>query len=148
MANSRHYAIVQYVAALLIAGTPVAGGRVYEGLDYAMPPDAASQVHVLLDGIDDPDASLMYPNAPIDWTDHFIVVIKARRSGIDPAEKVADAVWTDVYARVLADRTFGGLLELFTPGGVAPDRDQADTDVALLTWRFTVLHRTTDNSIA
>ncbi len=147
MANTKQQAIVDAVEAALLAGTPVAGGRVYEGRDRAMPTGVASQV-LVWKGFSEPTAGEIM-GAPVDWLTEVKVLIKARRSGSDSAEKVADALWSDIYNRVMADSTLAGLVWDLTPGPLQePERDEADTDVVLLEWAITCRHRTTLTSIA
>jgi hypothetical protein len=58
---------------------------------------------------------------------------------------VADAVWVDAWAIVMADQSLGGLVQAIDLAPVLRDRDEADTDVHCITWQFTVMHRTTNN---
>jgi hypothetical protein len=60
---------------------------------------------------------------------------------------VADAVWCDVYARVMANQSLGGLAMCVTPGAMTVETDEAETSLAQITWRFAVLHRTDRNVI-
>ncbi len=147
MANTKHQAIVDAAEAALLAGTPLVGGRVYEGRDRTMPVGVDSQI-LVWKGASLPTAGEIM-GAPVDWTTDVRFLIKARRSGSNSAEKVADGIWTDVYARVMADSTLAALVWDLQPGPLEePQRDEADTDVVLLEWHFTCRHRTTLTSIA
>lgn len=146
MATSKHLAIRAAVAALFAEATPLAGGRIFQNREYTLPSGIASQVHVNRVQAD-PNGEIL-TGAPIDWQTELEVVIKARKSGGTEAEDVADEIWTDAYARLMADQSLGGLVGQLTQGRVTFDQDEADTDVAAITWRFTVTHRTTNNAIS
>jgi len=146
MSKSKHQAIVTAIAALFIVAPALANGRVFEGRSYALPIGSASQIQVFIED-STPEAEII-TGAPVDWTTQITVLIKARRSASESAEVVADAVWVDAYARVMADQALGGLVMLLTLGDITRDRDEADTDVAAITWRFAVTHRTDSNVIS
>jgi hypothetical protein len=146
MATSKHLAIRAAVAALFAAAPALAGNRIFPNREYALPAGVDSQIHV--NRVDaDPEGEIL-TGAPIDWVTQLEVVIKARKVNTTDAEDVADEIWTAAYARLMADQTLGGLVGLLTQGQVSFDQDEADTDVAVITWRFTVTHRTANNSIA
>lgn len=146
MSNTQHQAIVEAVAALLTAAPALAGGRVFEGRELALPSDIASQIHVFLNDSDSNGDVLT--GAPIDWQSPISIVIRARKSATASAEKVADAIWFDVWSRVMAAQSLGGLAMQLRADNVQRDRDQADPDVAAFTWNFTVTHRTSQNTLA
>lgn len=146
MSNSQHQTIVTAAVALLTAGTPLCGGRVYEGREYHLASTDASQIRVFLD--ESIPSAREITGAPVDWTTTVVNVIKSRRtSGATSAEQAADAIWVDVWARVMADQSLGGLVAMLDPQAVIRDRDEADTDLAVFTWRYIVQHRTSSNVI-
>ncbi|KQT10967.1 hypothetical protein [Ramlibacter sp. Leaf400] len=146
MATSKHLAIRAAVAALFAAGTPVSA-HVFQNRGFSLAQGLASQVHVNFDG-GAPAEDEVYQNHPIDWESRFELRFLARAGGGLEAHDVADALWTDAYARIMADRKLGGLVWDLTPADVDVDTDEADTSVAVVIWRFTCKHRTTDNSIS
>lgn len=148
MSASQHQAIAVAVAALLLVAPALSEGRVLEGRDFSLPVGVLSQIQVFL-GDSVPESTLL-TGAPVDWTTDVNVVIKARRSLVAAlsAEAVADALWFDAWARVMAAQSLGGLVQSLVPSTVSRDRDEADTDVHVLTWLFQVTHRTTSNSLA
>ena len=147
MPNSKHQAIVDAAEAALLAGTPLVGGRVFEGRDRTMPAGVASQILVWKGATSPQPAELT--GAPQDWLTEIVFLIKARRSGSDSAEKVADSIWVDVYERVLSNAALQALVwDLQAGDADEPQRDEVDTDVVLLEWRITCRHRTTTTSIA
>ena len=146
MAISKHLAIRVAVAALFAAPVALAGGRIFQNRDYTLPEGVASQLHV--NRAESTPEAIVLTGAPVDWQTELVVVIKARKAaGID-AEDVADEIWTAAFARLMADQTLGGTVSLLTPGVAVFDEDEADTDVARLSWRFAVTHRTDSNIIS
>jgi hypothetical protein len=145
MAHSKHRAIRAAVAALLTSGTALAGGRVYENRAYPLAEGVASQIHV--NYVESQPAPIGISGAPVAWATTIEIQIKARASADSSAEDVADALWTDVYARVMAGQQLGGLAAYVDPGAMESQNDQADTGVCRLTWSFVVQHDTSNNSI-
>jgi hypothetical protein len=145
MSSSKHQAIIAAVTAALLAATALAGGRVYEGRDLALPAGTATQINVFEE--DSTPDSTWLTGAPVDWTTQVSIVIKARRTGTGSAETVCDAIWCDVFARVTTDATLLGLVQALNAGPLTRERDEADTDVAAFTWQFTVMHRTANNTV-
>lgn len=145
MAYSKHRAIREAVAALMLAGTPVCGGRVFQNRAFKLATDVASQLHVNY-GDSTPEV-IAVTGAPVDWRTQIELRILVRAAGATPAVDVADEIWADVYARVMADQSLGGLVGLLDPGPMAVDTDEADTSVARLAWLFSVDHRTSNNVI-
>lgn len=146
MANSKHLALRSAIAALMTAGTPLAGGNVLENRAFKLATGLASQLHVNFEG-SETLALLLGLDAPQDWESTFELRILTRKSGGMEAGDCADAIWTDAYARLMADQTLGGLAWELTPGEMSIDTAEGDTSVSELTWRFTVKHRTTNNTI-
>lgn len=147
MANSQHQSIVEAVQALLTAAPALASGRVFEGRDMPLGSDVVSQIHVFAND-SEPNADIL-TGAPVDWLSQIAIVIRARRDTTTgySAEKVADALFVDVWSRVMAAQSLGGLAMQLQVGPVQRDRDQADPDVAAFTWLFHIVHRTTQTSI-
>lgn len=145
MAHSKHRAIRVAVAALFTAAPALASGRVYENRAYTLATDVASQIHVNYVASDPQPIAIA--GAPIAWATEIEIQIKARAGGGLSAEDVADALWTDVFARVMAAQQLGGLAAYLDPGAMSAQDDQAEVGVCSLTWRFTVQHDTSNNSI-
>jgi hypothetical protein len=147
MATSKHIEIRAAVAALFLAGTPLAGGNVLQNRDFALAGDVAKQLHVNLAG-STPEDSPVYAGRPRDWSTEIELVVLARADGGSQAHDVADAIWVDAYGRLMANQTLGGLVMGVDPGEMTVDPDEADTSLCRLTWRFTCKHRTTNDSIS
>lgn len=146
MASSKQFALRAAVVALL-SQAPAVAVNVFGNRDFALAEGLASQANVnVFDS--NPAVDELMTGAPIDWTTTIQILIKARRA-VDGTEAsdVCDGIWCDVYARIFADASIGGLSQLTTPGGMAVDTDEADSSVAQITWTFTVVHRTANNAL-
>jgi hypothetical protein len=157
MARTKHRAIRAAVAALLRAGgtsispaptlsaPALKKGLVFENRVYRLAEGVISQIHVNYTG-SDPDR-VAIKGAPIDWTTSIELLIRARREGDTSAEDVADEAWADVYARLMADQTLGGLAAYLDPGSMQVIDDQGEVDVCQLLWNVQYRHDTANNSI-
>jgi hypothetical protein len=143
MAQSKHLGIRDAVAALLAGVVPAA--RILENREQPLPNGVESQVHVFRT-VSPPERGAVQ-GAPIDWNTQVRIAVKARK-GADTAERLADALATDIYARVMADQVLGGLAMGADPGTFVWDQDEIDPDVAMVTWDITYLHRTDQDSIS
>lgn len=143
MATSAHLAIRDAVAALFTAAPAMA--PVYENRGYPLATGVPAQVQVYRN--EAVPAADFLTGHPIDWQTELSVVFKARRVPGTGAEAAADALFTEGWARVMANQQLGGLAQQLTAGPVSFDQDEADTEVVAITWRLTVTHRTQANVI-
>jgi hypothetical protein len=145
MAASKHIGIRDACAALLAAAPAISPGGVLENRELPLPNGVESQVHVFR--VVSPPERGAVQGAPIDWSTQVRIVVKARK-GADTAERIADSIATEVYARLMADQVLGGLAMGADPGAFVWDQDEIDPDVAMVTWDITYLHRTEHSSIS
>lgn len=143
MATSKHLAIRDAVAALY-AG--LAGDRIYENREYPLQQDVPSHIQVYRVDAQS-ERPFLGATAPIDWTTTIRTVVKARKDATNSAEIAADTVMAACWARVMADQTLGGLVQLLESGGITWEQDEADSNVVMFTWDFQVQHRTEANVI-
>jgi hypothetical protein len=148
MANSKHRAIGSYIAALMNASTALAGGFIFENRDYSLPTDRSAQLHVNVSASMPLDPGMAGISSPIDYETTIELTVLTRRADGVEASAAADAIWTDAYARVMADRTLGGLVWALDPGEMNSEPDEADTSLTRLTWLIKVSHRTDATSIS
>jgi hypothetical protein len=147
MANSAHLALRAAIAAALSAAPALASGNIQQNRDYALPTGIAAQVNVNFVSTEATD-SLLGADAPRDWDSVFELAFTTRAaSGVEAAD-AADALWTEAYARLMADDTLGGLAMQLLPGSVDVTWDEGGTSVARVTWTVTAKHTTTHNVIA
>lgn len=146
MSASKHLGLRDAVAALFLASTPLAGGRVLENRNAPLLDGIASQIHVTrVQSL--PEKILIGALAPVDWTTEVRVLIKARRSGTTSAEVVADDIACDCFARLFADQTLGGRCDLMDPGPFVWDEAEEDSNVVVVAMTVTLTHRTEGNVI-
>ena len=140
-----HLAIRNAVAALFEG---LAGDRIYQNRDYALPQGVASQINVHRVQ-SEPERLLIGPTAPIDWTTAIKVAVTARKDALteQSGEAAADDIAVACFARVMAAQTLGGLCDQIEPGILTWEQDEADSNVVLITWEIGVIHRTTNNVI-
>jgi hypothetical protein len=146
MANSAQQQIVAAVAALFNVATALAGGRVFQNRDFSLANGIASQVHVNYGG-SAPMYLHMGTDSPQDHDTEIEVVILTRKvSGGSEAPVAGDEIFTEAYARVMADQSLGSRVWQLTDGE-KDNEPEADTSVNRITWRFNVKHRTANNVI-
>ena len=78
-------------------------------------------------------------NCKLDWTMDVLVAIHAR--GIIP-DQVADPVWASAHAKLMADRTLGGLALDIVPTSVDPQLEAADQPALWMVCTYQVRYRT------
>jgi hypothetical protein len=144
MAQSKQVQLRSAVAAML--ATLTVDGGIHENREFTLGTDHASQVHVNLRSTD-PTAPVMYANHPLDWKTELEIVVLARKAGAIEAADVADALWAQIFALVMADQSIGGRADFLEPGVAEIDDDQADTSLCRLTWSVSAQHRTASNTI-
>lgn len=147
MPQSQQQGLCAAVAALLLVSPAVASGHVDEDRSLALANGVDEQVEVNLAGSVPPPADQQLVGSPLDWSTTIEITVKTRRTTEGSAAVRADAIWTEIYARVMADPSLSGRAQMCTPGEMQADPDEGDTDVCRLIWRVTYEHRTTHNSI-
>lgn len=133
----------QILAAATVAlqGTTGVGTRIWRSRLEAFQRSEAPAI-VVEPGTDEaaaPSAS----NCWIDWT--FTLVVAVYTRGHLP-EQLADPIVCDVHAKLMADRSLGGLAMDLWPIGVEPAFEKADRPAlwSLLTYRVRYRTSTTD----
>lgn len=144
MASTLHLGIRGAVASALSASPALAGGRIHQNRSYVLNPGEASAIWVRR--LDSSPARVVLGH--LEWSTEVEVAIRTRASGSTSAESAADTLSADVFTRLMADPTLGGLAQDIQPGAMVWEDEEGDTPIAVCTLRATVLHRTTDLSIA
>lgn len=146
MATSQHMAVRAAIAELFAVEPALADGGIFENDDVAMPVDKSQQIHV--DRVTSDPFEGPITGSPIDWDTEIDLTFKARKGNDLRADVVCDQLWTDAFARLMANQQLGGLAQQIKPGAVEFDQDRTDGNVAEIKQRITVVHRTTSNSIS
>jgi hypothetical protein len=110
--------ILSAIAATL-ATTEGVGGRVYRSRVEAFSRDEAPAI-IIEPG---PDRAQTYSICKLDWSFDVLVVVHTRGQVPD---QLADPILLDAHAKIMADRTLGGLAIDIIPTLSDPQRDKAD----------------------
>lgn len=143
---SLHMALCRALRDRLLESPVLADGNVVANRRRPMPTSAERQVFVYLE--DSLPTRGEMAGAPFDWRSRIRVECLARDAGPVDADTAADALGVQVYARVLADTTLGGLALDIEPQAIGWTGDDADTALAATQFIFSVWHRSANNSIA
>lgn len=144
MAATLHLGIRAAVAALLNAGTALAGGRIHQNRHYVLASSEASAIWV--NRLDTAPERVVLGR--LDWRTELDVVIRTRTSGGTSAESAADTLSEAVFARVMTNPTLDGAAIDTVPGAITWEDEEADTPIAVCALRFTVIHRTSEESLS
>lgn len=131
---SRREQILAHVAAAL-AGTVQVGNRIYRSRVDAFTRDEAPAI-VIEPG---QDRALEFSSCKLDWTLELIIGVYTR--GQIP-DQLADPIIVDVNARLMADRSLGGLVIDIIPAVHDPQRDKADLTSLWTVLTYKVRYRT------
>lgn len=143
---SNHMAICHAMRDLFLAAPMLAEGNVVANRRRPMPAAVDRQIFVYLQ--DSVPSRGAIKGAPIDWRTTIRVECLARDAGPVDADSVADALAVQVYGRVLADPSIGGLAYDAEPTAMGTTGDEADSSLSATQFLFTVWHTTADHSIA
>jgi hypothetical protein len=139
--TSKRELILQAAAAALV-GTNDVGTRIWRSRLEAFQRSEAPAI-VIEPGNDEasaPSASNCY----IDWNFTLLVAIYTR--GHQP-EQIADPIVCDVHARLMTDRSLGGLAMDLWPIAVEPSFEKADRPALWTVMTYRVRYRTTTTSL-
>lgn len=132
--SSRREQILAYIATTL-AGTTQVGSRIYRSRVEAFSRDEAPALVVEPAG----DRGQTYSTCKLDWSLDVAVVVYVRGSIPD---QLADPIVVDLHARLMADRSLGGLAVDIIPTNVDYQRDKADLTSLWMVNTYQVRYRT------
>lgn len=143
--------IVNAVLAVLLAPPALAGGRVFDEYNAdELPEDQAQQIVISAEGGDPQELVI----GQLAWQTALRIDAVCRRAqpGIDPHTAArrhpALGLLGQVWARLMADPTLGGLVQDIEPGPWRKDRDVADSRMGAVFAVLRVRHTTWRNSLA
>lgn len=127
----------QIMAAIVsnLAGTAGVGTRIYRSRVEAFARNEAPAI--VVEG--GRETAATYSNCRLDWTLDVLVAIYAR--GIIP-DQVADPVRVSAHAKLMADRSLGGLAMDIVPTAVDPQLESADQPALWMVCTYQVRYRT------
>lgn len=139
--SSKRERIIQAAATALIGTTDV-GTRIWRSRLEAFQRSEAPAL--IIEPGPDEASSPAASNCHIDWTFTLVVLVYTR--GHQP-EQVADPIVLDVHARIMSDRSLGGLSMDLWPIAVEPTFEKADTPALWTVMTYRVRYRTLTTSI-
>lgn len=138
--------ILNHIATVTLSGTVQVGGRIYRSRAQAYSRSEAPAITVS-PGEENPVNAPRTIGASLGRLDLALPVLIEVYVRGDVPDQLADPIGVDVHARMMSDRTLGGLAHDVQPDGWAPQYDQADFTAALIGHRFLVRYRTRDDAI-
>ena len=138
--------ILDHIATTVMAGTVQVGSRIYRSRAQAYGRSEAPAIAVS-PGEDNPVNAPRTTGASLGRLDQvFSVLIEIYTRG-DVPDQLADPIGVDVHARMMADRTLGGLAHDVQPDGWRPEYEQSDATAGLFWHKFLIRYRTRDDAI-
>lgn len=138
--------ILNHIVTVTLPGTVQVGSRIYRSRAQAYSRSEAPAITVS-PGEENPVNAPRTIGASLGRLDlELPVLIEVYVRG-DVPDQLADPIGVDVHARMMSDRTLGGLAHDVQPDGWRPEYEQADFTAALIAHRFLIRYRTKDNAI-
>lgn len=138
MASKREQILQAITTAL--AGTTQVSTRIYRSRVDAFARNEAPAL--VVEG--GPERCNIVSNCKLDWTMDLIVAIYTR--GITP-DQLADPIRADVHAKLMANRTIGGLAIDILPTSMDPQLEKADQPALWMVNTYSVRYRTSVTSL-
>lgn len=140
MASKREL-IMQAVKAAL-TGTSGVGSRVYRSRADKFGAAEAPAINIMPDSEDPTENTIGKVDAKLN-----IEVQVYHRSSTTPPDEQADSVVEEVFSRLMADSTLGGLAVDISETGTNWDFDESDRTALLVRMRFAIWYRHNRNSL-
>jgi hypothetical protein len=138
--------ILNHIATVTLPGTVQVGGRIYRSRAQAYSRSEAPAITVS-PGEDNPVNAPRTTGASLGRLDQALPVLIEVYVRGDVPDQLADPIGVDVHARMMSDRTLGGLAHDVQPDGWAPQYEQGDATAGWIGQRFLVRYRTRDDAI-
>ena len=142
-----HDAIVSAIVSALLASPPLAGGRVAEEAAFDALPEGVAQAISVAMVRSLAQAVLVGGGAPIDWRTTVRIQCLARADAAGAGGRASRALHAQVYARLMADPTLGGLAGFIEPPALASDTELLGSRLGALTADYVVSHRTSATAL-
>jgi hypothetical protein len=138
--------ILAYIATTVLPGTVQVGSRIYRSRAQAYGRSEAPAISIS-PGEDNPANAQRTIGASLGKLDQVLPVLIEIYVRGDVPDQIADPIGVDVHARMMADRSFGGLVKDVQPDGWRPEYEQADATAGWIGHRFLIRYRTRDDAI-
>ena len=138
--------ILSRIANTVLPGTVQVGSRIYRSRVEAYSRSEAPAITVS-PGEDSPANAPRTTGASLGRLDQWLpVLIEIYVRGNVP-DQLADLIGVDVHARMMADRTLGGLAQDVQPDGWRPQYEPADATAGWIGHKFLIRYRTRVDAI-
>jgi len=138
--------ILAYIATTVLPGTVQVGSRIYRSRAQAYGRSEAPAISIS-PGEDNPVNAPRTIGASLGRLDQVLPVLIEVYVRGDVPDQLADPIGVDVHARMMADRTLGGLVHDVQPDGWRPEYEQADATAGWMGHKFLIRYRTKDEAI-
>ena len=138
--------ILERIRTVTLPGTVQVGQRIYRSRAQAYSRSEAPAI-TISPGEDNPVNAPRTIGAGLGRLDQALPVLVEIYVRGDVPDQLADPIGVDVHARMMADRTMGGLAHDVQPDGFRPEYEQADASAGWMQYRFLIRDRTRDDAI-
>lgn len=138
--------ILDHIATVVLPGTVQVGTRIYRSRAQAYSRSEAPAITVS-PGEDNPVNAPRTTGASLGRLDQALPVLIEVYVRGDVPDQLADPIGVDIHARMMADRSLGGLAHDVQPDGWRPEYEQADASAGWIGQRFLIRYRTRDDAI-
>ena len=138
--------ILNRIATITLPGTVQVGSRIYRSRTQAYSRSEAPAITVS-PGEDNPANAPRTIGASLGRLDQVLPVLIEIYVRGDVPDQLADPIGVDVHAKMMADRTMGGLAHDVQPDGWRPDYEPADATAGWIGHKFLIRYRTRDDAI-
>jgi hypothetical protein len=138
--------ILDHIASDVLPGTVQVGSRIYRSRAQAYSRSEAPAISIS-PGEDNPVNAPRTTGASLGRLDQVLPVLIEIYVRGDVPDQLADPIGVDVHARMMADRTLGGLAHDVQPDGWRPEYEQADATAGWIGHKFLIRYRTRDDAI-
>ena len=138
--------ILNHLAISTLPGTVLVGSRIYRSRAQAYSRSESPAISIS-PGDENPVNAPRTIGASLGRLDNVLPVLIEIYVRGDVPDQLADPIGVDVHARMMADRTLGGLAHDVQPDGWAPQYDPADATAAFIGHRFLIRYRCRDDAI-
>ena len=138
--------ILDHIATTVLPGTVQVSTRIYRSRAQAYSRSEAPAITVS-PGQDNPVNAPRTTGASLGRLDQVLPVLIEIYVRGDVPDQLADPIGVDVHARMMADRTLGGLAHDVQPDGWRPEYEQADATAGWIGHKFLIRYLTRDDAI-
>ena len=138
--------ILDHIKTTVLPGAVQVGSRIYRSRAQAYSRSEAPAITVS-PGEDNPVNAPRTTGASLGRLDQVLPVLIEIYVRGDVPDQLADTIGVDVHARMMADRSLGGLAHDVQPDGWRPEYEQADATAGWIGHKFLIRYRTRDDAI-